>query len=97
MTSWMTRATVCECRLKVPGGILVVSSSVIVTVLGVCSECTDWDKFPSMRGLPVMRFVGVALVVSAAGWVVLGLWLETIRQWSANAECSIRQAVAIDD
>jgi hypothetical protein len=41
MTSWMAGATVCESWLKVPGRMLVVLSSVIATMLGVCFECTD--------------------------------------------------------
>ena len=41
MTSWMAEATVCESWLKVPGWMLVVLSSVIAIILGVCFECTD--------------------------------------------------------
>ena len=41
MTSWMAEATVCEGWLKVPGRMLVVLSSVIAIMLGVCFECTD--------------------------------------------------------
>jgi hypothetical protein len=71
MTSWMAEATVCEGWLKVPGRMIsIVLSSVIATILGVCFECTDWDNFPRMRGLPEMRAVSVALEVSAARGLV---------------------------
>jgi hypothetical protein len=45
---------------------LFVSSSVIAIILGVCFECTDWNNFPCMRGLPVKRAVSVVFVASAS-------------------------------